>query len=259
MPPEKDWRAPPDEAGDDALQYSDIAIGYLRRNARYRTDYARALAKVKRGAITADEATATLVRRWGISFHAAPSSPYDRKLTVARPDLSPDNVVLAPAVPGIGAEPAFDTRTLGAVRARMKIGDRLHLILADRNGDEHLWICGPPNQPMAIMLPIGSDSLIRLASAERLYRRLKGIATGPPVLRPPPFRRSHLLTLLQVLDGHHMGASPRELAAGLIDRNVRDYNAAEWADCRERKRINRWITEAVELRDGGYVRLLRGG
>ena len=32
MPPEKDWRAPPDEAGDDALQYSDIAIGYSTTN-----------------------------------------------------------------------------------------------------------------------------------------------------------------------------------------------------------------------------------
>ena len=53
MPPEKDWRAPPDEAGDDALQYSDIAIGYLSRNVRYRSDYRRALGRVKRGAITA--------------------------------------------------------------------------------------------------------------------------------------------------------------------------------------------------------------
>ena len=34
----------------------------------------------------------------------------------------------------------------------------------------------------------------------------------------------------------------------------------EWeGDSRERKRINRWIAEAVELRDGGYIRLLRGG
>ena len=59
MPPEKDWRAPPDEAGDDALQYSEIAIGYLGRNARYRSDYRRALGRVKRGAISADDATAT--------------------------------------------------------------------------------------------------------------------------------------------------------------------------------------------------------
>ncbi len=36
MPPERDWRAPPDEAGSDALAYSDIALGYLSRNPAYR-------------------------------------------------------------------------------------------------------------------------------------------------------------------------------------------------------------------------------
>ena len=76
MPPERDWRAPPDEAGDDALQYSDIAIGYLSRNARYRADYIRALNRVKRGATSADEATSALVNRWGVSFHAAPASAF---------------------------------------------------------------------------------------------------------------------------------------------------------------------------------------
>lgn len=258
MPPEKDWRAPPDETGDDALQYSDIAMGYLSRNARYRADYARALRRVKCGATTADEATAALVRRWGISFHAAPSCAYDPKLAVARPDLSPADIVLAPALPGIGAESAFDMRSFGAVRARMKIGDFLHLILVDSDGDEHIWMSDSPDQPMAIMLPVGADSLIRLASAARLCRRICGIATGPPVLRPTPFRRRHLLTLLQVLDGQKAGATRRELAIALIGADVRDYSAADWADSRERKRIGRWIREAVELRDGGYIRLLRG-
>lgn len=213
---------------------------------------------MKRGAITADKATAALLRRWGISFHAEPSSAYDRKLAVARPDLSPASVVLTPALPGIGTEPAFDMRALGVVRARMRIGDFVHLILADSNGDEHLWMAGSSDQPMAMMLPIGADAFIRLASAERLCRRLNGIPTGPPALRPPPFRRGHLLTLLQVLDGHGAGASRRELATALIGE-IGDYSAAEWADSRERKRINRWIAEAVELRDGGYIRLLRGG
>ena len=35
MPPEKDWRAPPDEAGDDALQYSDIAHGVASVDATW--------------------------------------------------------------------------------------------------------------------------------------------------------------------------------------------------------------------------------
>jgi hypothetical protein len=259
MPPEKDWRAPPDEAGHDALQYSDIAIGYLSRNARYRADYTRALGRVKRGAITADEATAALVRRWGMSFHAAPASAFDRKLAVARPDLSPASIVLAPSLAGIGASQSLDMKMLGAIRARMKIGDFLHLILADADGDEHLCISGSFDQPLAVMLPIGTDPFARLASAERLCRRLLGVAAGPPALRPPPFRRRHLLTLLQVLDGREAGASRRELAATLIDGEVRDYSAAEWTESRERKRISRWIAEAVELRDGGYIRLLRGG
>ena len=88
---------------------------------------------------------------------------------------------------------------------------------------------------------------------------MSGMASGPPALRPPPVRREHLLTLLQVLDGHSAGATQRELAASLIHRRVRRYNAAEWVESAERKRIKRWLKEAIELRDGGYLRLLRGG
>jgi len=259
MPPEKDWRAPPDEAGDDALQYSDIAIGYVSRNARYRADYRRALGRVKRGVITADDATTALVRRWGISFHAEPSSAFDPKMAVARLDLSPSSIVLAPSPDGIGTAQRLDMKMLGAIRARIRIGDFLHLILADKDGDEHLWVSGGLDRPLAMMLPIGIDPFTRLASAERFCRRLLGMAVGPPPLRPSPFRRTHLLTLLRVLDGHHAGVSRRELAATLIDSGVRHYSAADWVESRERKRIGRWINEAVELRDGGYIRLLRGG
>ncbi|MCZ4107012.1 DUF2285 domain-containing protein [Brevundimonas diminuta] len=259
MPPEKDWRAPPDEAGDDALAYSDIAIGYVSRNHRYRADYRRALGRVKRGVITADDATTGLVRRWGISFHAAPASAFDPKLAVARLDLSPANIILAPPVDGIGLAQRLDMKMLGAIRARMRIGDLLHLILDDKEGDEHLWVSGSLDRPLVMMLPVGTDPFARLASAERFCRRLLGMAAGPPPLRPTPSRRQHLLTLLRVLDGREAGASPRELAAVLIDRDVRHFSAAEWTDCRERKRIGRWLAEAIELRDGGYIRLLRGG
>lgn len=91
-----------------------------------------------------------------------------------------------------------------------------------------------------------------MPSPERHGGRPAGAA---PATLPAP-APSHSL---QVLDGHRAGATRRELAAALIDEDVRDYSAAEWADSRERKRINRWIAEAVELRDGGYIRLLRGG
>jgi hypothetical protein len=258
MPPEKDWRAPPDEAGDDALQYSDIAIGYLSRNARYRSEYRRALDRVKRGITIADDATTKLVRRWGISFHTAPSAAFDPKQAVARPDLSPSSVVLASSLADIGASGPIDPKALGPVRARIKIGEFLHVILADEAGDDHLWVAGSLEGPLAILLPIGAEPLTRLAAAERFSRRLLGMVAGPPALLPPPFRRQQLLMLLRVLDGHHAGATRRELAAALIDEEVRGYSAAEWVESRERKRISRWVKDAVELRDGGYIRLLRG-
>ena len=259
MPSENDWRAPPDEAGGNALAYSDIAFGYVSRNERYRAAYRRALDRVKRGAITADEATTGLLRRWGISYHAEPASAFDPKLVVTRLDLSPGCVVLAPPPSGMSGTLRLDMKMLGAIRARIRIGGLLHLILADKEGDEHLWVSGPLDRPLVMMLPFGSNPFAGIACAERFCRRVFGMASGPPALRPPPGRRQHLLTLLRALDGHQAGASPRELAAVLIDRDVRKYSAGEWSDCRQRKRINRWLAEAIELRDGGYIRLLRGG
>jgi hypothetical protein len=255
MPPEKDWRTPVDETGNEALQYSDIAIGYVSRNDRYRADYHRALGRVKRGIITADDATASLVRRWGISFHAAPASAFDPRLAVARPDLSPSSIVLAPSLDGSGATGRLDMAMLGAVRARMKIGDFLHLILADSDGDEHLWISGALDEPLAMMLPIGLDPLSRLASAERFCRRLLGMAAGPPTLRPSPFRRQHLLTLLRALDGHRAGASRRELAAVLIDRDVSDYSAST-DGLPKRSSCATAATSVYCVADRGHFRLL---
>ncbi|WP_447412538.1 hypothetical protein, partial [Clostridium perfringens] len=80
------------------------------------------------------------------------------------------SIVLAPAPAGIGATSAIDAKRLVAVRARMRIGEYLHLILADADGDEHIWVAGALDGPLAMMLPIGADPFARLAAAERLCR-----------------------------------------------------------------------------------------
>lgn len=258
MPSDTDWRTPAEEAGNDALQYSDIAIGYLSRNPRYQTDYRRALGRVRRGTISADDATGALVRRWGLSYHTAPEAAFDPRLVVVRPELSPASIVLAPALPGFQAARPLDVPALGAIRARIAFGGFVHFILADPEGDEHLWIAGPLDEPLALMVPYGSNQHTHMAAAERLRRRLRGIPAGPPALRPGLSRRIHLLMLLRLLDGRRTGATQRELAAVLIDPAVRGYSAAEWSDSRERKRIRRWSAEAEELVQGGYVRLLHG-
>jgi hypothetical protein len=259
MPSDRDWRTPAAEAGNDALQYCDIAIGYLSRNPRYQADYRRALGRVKRGTASADDATATLVRRWGISFHAEPASAYDPRHAVMRPELSPSNIVLAPALPGFSWAQLLDVPALGQIRVRVSFDGFVHFILADPEGDEHLWVAGRLDQPLALMLPYGPGQRTHMSEAERLRRRLRGIATGPPALRIAPSRRIHLLTLLRLLDGRRAGASQRELAAVLIDNKVRTYSAADWTDSNERKRIRRWSAEALELMQRGYLRLLGGG
>ena len=81
---------------------------------------------------------------------------------------------------------------------------------------------------------------------------LQGLGTSCRETRVPPEAAS-------TVDGHQAGATQRELAASLIHRRVRRYSAAEWVESKERKRVRRWLAEAVELRDGGYLRLLRGG
>lgn len=259
MPSDEDWRRPVDDAGSDALQYSDIAIGYLSRNTRYQVEYRRALGRVKRGTVSADDATATLVRRWGISFHTAPAAAFDSKLAVMRPDLSPSNIVLAPALPGFRRAQPLDVPALGPIRARVSFDGFVHFILADPEGDEHLWIAGGIDRPLALMLPYGPYLRTQMAEAERLRRRLGGIPSGPPALRLPPARRAHHLTLFRLLDGRQAGATQRELAAVLIGDGVRAYNAADWTESKERKRIRRWSAEATGLVQGGYLRLLSGG
>lgn len=259
MPSDTDWRTPANEAGNDALQYSDIAIGYVSRNPRYQSDYRRALGRVRRGAVSPDDATGTLVRRWGISFYAAPAAAFDPKLAVMRPELSPASIVLAPALPGFRWAQPLDVPALGPIRARVSFDGFVYFILADPEGDEHLWVAGEIDRPLALMLPYGPYQRTHMAAAERLRRRLCGIASGPPALKPPPSRRAHHLTLLRLLDGRQAGATQRELAAVLIDNGVRDYNAADWTESKERKRIRRWSAEAVDLMQGGYLRLLGGG
>ena len=254
----RDWRAPVDDAGDGTLRYCDIAIGYLSRNPRYRAEYRRALAKVKRGRIVADAATAGLLRRWGISFHAAPASAWNPELAVVRPDLSPASVILM-SPPDIVAASPFAIGALGTVRAAIRFDGAAHLIVADPQGDLSLWLLAPANNPVAIMLPVGDGLGPRFTEAERLRRHLRGLPAGPPALLVPPARRRYLRTLLRVVAGRQAGVRARELAAVLIDPKVREYSAAAWDDSAERRQIGRWTIAAFELVNGGYIRLLRGG
>jgi hypothetical protein len=258
MPPLSDWRCPADWTEDSLPGYSEVAIGYASRNPDYRKDYRRALRRVAKGRASAGEATAALLRRWGATFHVDPASPRDPALVVTRPGLSPDVIMLGHPPPKAPSSTSLDMAALAPARASLEIGQHRHIILPDRDGDARIWLLAPPDGPLSILLPLGPDLGVAIAAAERLRRLIRGLCAGPPAMRLPPVRRAHHLNLLRALDGREQGASRRELAAILIDAAVLGYSAAAWVESNERKRISRWLAEAIELRDGGYLRLLRG-
>jgi hypothetical protein len=113
---------------------------------------------------------------------------------------------------------------------------------------------------MAVLLPLDEDFELRLSAAARLFRRLRGVSSGPP---PPrlgvtTFQRSRLALLLNVFDRLGGGASKREIASGLIYPGLDPGSAAEWKASAERRRTQRLCDEARAMVAAGYRRLLGG-
>lgn len=255
-----DWRnAGP---GDEPLRYPDIAMGYLSRNPRYHAEYASALRRVRRGAKSAAAMTLGLVKRWGMSFTASPDAAFDPSRVLTMPGLSPSTITLMPTDPRLRQREPSDMAGLPPLPmgvTDMIVGDWRHVILPDCDGDHHIQTPTTDTGQLGVFLPLDRNLPVRLKAIARFHQHMLGQPTGPPPLLVPPVTRQRHIMLMRVLDGHLAGARAKELAAVLIDPDVLGYNAAEWADCRQRKRINRWIVEASELMNGGYLRLLRGG
>jgi len=64
--------------------------------------------------------------------------------------------------------------------------------------------------------------------------------------------------MLRAWDGTESGASRREVASVLLNRDVMMLRAIDWKNAPERRRLNRLLTTTRELINGGYLRLLRG-
>lgn len=238
------------------LQRHEIAMRYLHRNARFRNDYAEAIAAVASGTATRDTATLTLVERWGLSYVADPAAPHDMTRIIVRADLSPAMLTLVPSQPCIPPAPALKFMQLGPVREALHIKEGHVLLLADPAGDHQLCIAAPDHGPHCLCVALDDHLHLRLEAAERLRRRLAGLKTGPPPLPLTLLQQRHLLIMLRAWDGRLSGAKARDLAAALIDPKVSGYSAAEWSDSRQRRLISRWIKAARLLIERDYRGLL---
>lgn len=70
--PTQYWRSPETIDHLNRLERPGFAVEFLRRNARYRSEYIRTLHQVARGGIDPAGARSGLARRWGLRFRLRP-------------------------------------------------------------------------------------------------------------------------------------------------------------------------------------------
>lgn len=178
-----------------------------------------------------------------------------------RPEHSPAAVIVAPAPDDFAATRPIKPDRLGPITARADTENGVHILLEDPDGRHRLWLIQDEHAGgSAFLIPFDDDFGARLHSLQRLHRRLTGQRTGPPLrsLQLSPLQRTRLTLLVRALDGKKAGASRREIAAVLLDADARDIPAIEWKNAALRKKVNRIVASAVELMNGGYLKLLRG-
>ena len=232
------WRA------HAALSVPSFAWEFLRRNPRYRRDYARS---------SADESgpSSDLDARWGLRF------PVDPELAAAdadvfwRPEIAPGIVVPLAQEVDAGAAPRVMQLPAGRFRVaeeglhvRLAIG--LQLLLRGR---------ADPDGPLFVMLGYDAHFGLRVRAVEALDRAVRGRA--PPRSRLTPAQRTRLARCLVALDGRLHGDSYRAIAQVLFgDAAVED---EAWRTASLRAVTIRLAQAGRALMEGGYLRLLAGG
>jgi hypothetical protein len=155
-----------------------------------------------------------------------------------------------------------DLAHLGAFLADRRSPDGRHFIFADPGGNLYGTLRSPDwsDVSLALLIPIDRDFLLRIAAAHRFHQRLTGQALSPlpRSLQLTPIRKKRLAQMLRVLDGREAGEKPRSIAATVLDPIVRAFSAMEWKDSHLRQALHRLFVEGCTLRDGGYLKLLRG-
>lgn len=158
--------------------------------------------------------------------------------------------------------PSVDPAALGGIVADRRDGAARHLALADREGDQYLWLTdADSHHGLAAILPLDAVLDLRIEAVIRFARRLRGRSAGPLPrgLDLTPQRRARLILLLHALDFRLTGAGRRETAAALLDADAATLPAIEWKSSAARRKVNRLIKDALALMNGGYRKLLRGG
>ncbi len=136
--------------------------------------------------------------------------------------------------------------------------DGRHVVLPDHDGAHRLWLRGVrPDVPMAALVPLDDDVLLRITGLLRLRRRLDGRPAGPvPRAWTITARlRQRLVPMIRALDGHLAGASYREIAQALYGSGA---IGEDWKTSSRRGQTIRLVKDGVINMEGGYRKLLHG-
>lgn len=139
------------------------------------------------------------------------------------------------------------------------IGDGLHAVVADDEGDHQLWL-PHGNEPArsGIFLPLDEHFWWRHRNAARLKRRLENNSPGrwPRAQRLSTFQIHRAALMLRAWDGVESGAARRIVASILLNKSVEALRAIDWKNAPERRQIARILKACREVIEGGYLRWL---
>ena len=196
----------------------------------------------------------------GCDFLVDPEVPAPEERVIWRADVNRFTVLIGSVPAHFTGTPVIELASMPTLSVIEQGDDGTHAVLGHRETITHLRIEPDARRWGSILLPLEPHQRTRARAAQWLLTWLGGETPGPSPegLWDNRARRLHLHVLLRLFDGARAGIPLREMAAVLIDPDIRTLSAAAWVDSAERKRLRRWLAEVNRLVDGQYRNLLGG-
>lgn len=171
----------------------------------------------------------------------------------------PHAVILVPAPDSFTGARQSDRYNRSPGVIVIQAPDGRHVVLHDRHGAHRLWLRGVrPGAPVAALVPLDDDVLLRVSGLLRLRRRLDGRPAGhvPRAWTITVRLRQRVVSMVRALDGHLAGASYREIGQALYGPDAAA--GTGWKTSSRRGQTIRLVKDGLATMEGGYRKLLHG-
>jgi len=249
-----DWRDETAYAPLLAAEPCVFAWEWLRRDKAYREAARQALQQRARAGVLAGEDGA---RRWQLHAFEDPALPAPAARPVWRAD-SYRMVLRAAAVPSRDLADAFDVARLGRLATIVRGSGGEHLLLSDGLRVVRVDVGRASLSQGPVRLDYALGGMTQVDGPLLTLRRLLSLwRTGgfSPALHRRAARAQRLVLMLRAYDAIACGASQREIASELVDRDAAGPRWRVKAPS-ARSRAQRLVRDARRMAAGAYRRLL---